>query len=248
MMGVNPQHTVLLFIINTFILTTEGLVTLHVSPVITAECGGQITLTCNASSDRGGLLIKHLGWIKNDKRLCDVNGHGNITEHRSHTPSNFRCEYEHGKLSLIFASVQPVEVGLFMCKLHSNHGMKHQHTKVDLQGCCGKKGPNCTFTEVYPDADVHWFLGSKNITGGSPESNTAKNMGENGWITVHSYLLKGDPKEPYNCSLWCPTSAKYITSDLLTVRNTEAVKSGTTAQRAGKTFWFISVLLAVMMK
>lgn len=124
-------------------------------------------------------------------------------------------------------------------------------------GCCGtveatmtSAGPNCTFTEVYPDAEVHWFLGSRRLTGGSPRHSTREQVEESGWMTVHSHLEKDNSGEPYNCSLWCRTSRQYITSSLVvqSVQPPHRLESGATAQRAMGTSWFISGLLAVMMK
>ncbi|KAF7643340.1 hypothetical protein LDENG_00241230 [Lucifuga dentata] len=128
---------ILLLLINAIILTMQELVTLNVSPVIRAACGQQVTLTCNVSSSRHGLSIKHLAWIKNNKSLCGVNSEGKLTKHQRHTLSDFHCEYEQGQLSLIFQKVQPVESGAsadYMCKLHSNHGLPNKHARVELQG------------------------------------------------------------------------------------------------------------------
>lgn len=257
-MGFSSGQILLLFI-SLFILTTQGHLTLDVSPVIRAECGQQVNLTCNVSSSRPGFSIKNLRWVKNHHMLCVVNSEGNITEHQHHTLSDFHCEYEGGQLSLVFQRVQPVESGAsvdYMCKLHSNQGVTTNHTKVELQDCCGNvqdstnpEGPSCTFTEVHPDADVHWFLSSHNFTGETLRGSTDKRWEEGGWLTIHSYLEEKDSDELYNCSLWCPTSNQYITSRLIPQQRMS--KSGATAQRPFWTFFFsvcFSTLLAAIMK
>uniref|UniRef100_A0A8D0DHE6 Ig-like domain-containing protein n=1 Tax=Sander lucioperca TaxID=283035 RepID=A0A8D0DHE6_SANLU len=110
-------------------------VKLNVTPKITAECGKQVTLTCNVSSSRHGLSIKHMNWSQKNRSFCSVDSEGNISHHM-HTLSHFHCEYKHGQLSLIFKRVQPLESGDYRCKLQSNQGAKHQYTRVELQGQC----------------------------------------------------------------------------------------------------------------
>ncbi|KAF1395054.1 hypothetical protein PFLUV_G00007560 [Perca fluviatilis] len=161
----------LLWLLTAFV-TPQELVTLSVTPKITAECGKQVTINCNVSSSRHGLSIKHMNWSQNNRSFCSVDNEGNITHHR-HTLSHFHCEYKHGQLSLIFKRVQPLESGDYRCKLQSNQGAKHQYTIVELQECCGivegvstSDGPACTFKYVYPDGDVHWFHGSHHLSDG----------------------------------------------------------------------------------
>lgn len=116
-------------------LSTE-LVRLSVSPKIMAECGKQVTLHCNVSSSRDGLLIKHMKWYLNKTSLCSVDSEGNVINHQNGL-SDFNCEYKHGQLSLVFRSVQPLESGNskpYMCKLQSNKGAGQAYTSMELQG------------------------------------------------------------------------------------------------------------------
>ncbi|XP_071391306.1 basal cell adhesion molecule-like [Centroberyx affinis] len=257
-MEFRPLHVLLTA---AFILTTQALVKVSVSPVVTAECGQQVSLHCNVSSTRDGLSINHLAWIQNDKPLCGLGSDGNITEHHRHTLSGFHCRYEReqGRLSLVFQKVQPLESGhstRYMCKLRSNQGVAEEHTTVELQECGGSvdaavtpEGPTCTFRGVHPDGDVHWFHGSTRLAEGSPRINTSKRVDAGGWLTVTSSLEKNDYKEPYNCSLWNPASGRYISSSLVQIPGQHRVIwSGAGAPGPLWTFWCFPFLAVFSMK
>ncbi|KAM7009022.1 uncharacterized protein LKV04_001068 [Tautogolabrus adspersus] len=165
-MGFTALH-LLLWLLAAFAPTEQDMLTLHVSPRMSAGCGQQVALDCEVSSSQHGLSIKHMEWYQNKTSYCSVNSEETITTHQGHTQSNFHCEYQQGRLTLIFTEVQPIESGNFRCKLRSNKGAKEKSTTVELQECCGKvEGvikdgyPTCTFTRVYPDGEVHWFHGS----------------------------------------------------------------------------------------
>lgn len=119
-------------IIVIFVSLSTDLVTLHVSPEVTAECGTQVNLTCHVSPV-DGLSIKRMVWFQ-DKPLCSVDSEGNLTINDNNTPNGFHCEYQVGQLSLIFEKVQPLDIGQYMCKLHSNWGAKLGSTDVKLKG------------------------------------------------------------------------------------------------------------------
>ncbi|XP_031145386.1 uncharacterized protein LOC116043030 [Sander lucioperca] len=262
-MGYTALHT-LLWLLTAFVLTTQEFVKLNVTPKITAECGKQVTLTCNVSSSRHGLSIKHMNWSQKNRSFCSVDSEGNISHHM-HTLSHFHCEYKHGQLSLIFKRVQPLESGDYRCKLQSNQGAKHQYTRVELQECCGivegvstSGGPACTFKNVYPDGDVHWFHGSHNLSDGSVRQHTTKHVDEGGWLTIHSDLEWKSSTVPYNCSLKSITSGRYITctsvqnSELLVItrsqQHTHLGGNGVGSQGPMWTILCISILLAVTLK
>lgn len=212
----------MLWLLPVFTLTAQELVKLKVSPRITAECGQQVTLNCSVSSSQPGLSIKHMEWSHNKASLCSVDSEGNTTTHHSDYLSGFRCEYKDRQLSLIFQEVQPLGSGHsrpYMCKQHSNRGAKHGYTTVELQECCGKAegvltsdGPSCTFTHVYPDGDVHWFHGSRNLSDGSLKHNTTKSVDKHGWLMIHSNLKRRGSDVHYSCALKSTTSGRYIAS------------------------------------
>ncbi|KAF6730288.1 hypothetical protein FQA47_011308 [Oryzias melastigma] len=215
--------------------TSQELVTLRVSPTVVAKFNTRVTLHCNASTSQNGLLIKHMGWTQ-DTKLCSVNEEGTVISHHSNFTSPFHCEYEDGRLSLVFQRMQPLEIKKhFMCKLRSNQGVVHGFTTVELQengeaadSSFQNKSPRCTFSHVYPDGEVHWFHGSRNLSGGSDRPLTSKSVDPQGWLTITSQLPVHSDQEsrlPYNCSLRSALSDGYIASIAL-------VGNGATAWRS----------------
>ncbi|XP_059188725.1 uncharacterized protein LOC131971338 [Centropristis striata] len=253
----------LLWLLSAVTLTTQELVKLSVTPRLTAECDQQVALSCNVSSSRNGLLIKHMGWFQKNTPYCSVDSEGKVTHHKG-TLSHFRCTYNHGELSLIFKKVQPLESGKnFMCKLQSNRGARQAYTRVELQECCGiAEGfvtgdqASCTFKHVHPDGDVHWFHGSHNLSDGSVKQNTSKSVDKGGWLTIHSTLERKSSDIPYNCSLKSTASGRYIATTL--AQNTQSffrvplqegqMRNGVGSQGPMWTFLCFSILFPVTLK
>ncbi|XP_023809787.1 uncharacterized protein LOC105354256 isoform X1 [Oryzias latipes] len=202
--------------------TSQELVKLKVSPTVVAKINTQVSLHCNASSSQKGLVIKHMGWTQNTK-LCSVNVEERVIIHQNNFTSPFHCEYEDGRLSLVFQRLLPLEINQqFMCKLRSNQGVVHEFTTVELQesgeaadGSFQHKSPRCIFDHVYPDGDVHWFHGGRNLSDASEKSHTSKSVDPQGWLTITSQLPVHSGQEsrlPYNCSLKSTLSGRYIAS------------------------------------
>lgn len=106
-----------------------------VSPKITAQCGKQVTLNCNTTLSHQGLSIKLMQWFQGETILCFVDSKGKIITHQRGSLSDFSCEYEDGRLSVIFKTLQPLESGKnYTCKQRSNKGALSKSTKVELQG------------------------------------------------------------------------------------------------------------------
>ncbi|XP_040891070.1 uncharacterized protein LOC121180026 [Toxotes jaculatrix] len=247
----------ILWLVSAFSLTTQEL-KLIVIPKITAECDKQVTLQCSVPSSVNGLSIKLMEWSHSRTSWCSVNGERNITYKRN-TLNDFHCEYKEGQLSVIFQKVQPLQSGLHMCKLQSNKGPSHEYTTVELEECCGtvtgvltSRGPSCTFKNVYPDSDVHWFSGSHNLSDGSLKHNTTKRVEEGGWLTIHSDLEHRSSDVPFNCSLKSSTSGRYIASALVQKgRALYKYSQSNGVRSAGPLGTFclcISILLAVTLK
>nr|XP_015830578.2 uncharacterized protein LOC107395668 [Nothobranchius furzeri]XP_054607797.1 uncharacterized protein LOC107395668 [Nothobranchius furzeri] len=215
----------LLWLLSATSLTKQDSVRLKVSPIIAAQCDTRVFLYCNASSSQPGLSIKYMDWSQ-DVQLCSVNEKGDLSTNNVST--DFHCKYQEGQLTLVLHRALPLKSGnssRYVCKLRSNQGTLHEYTTVQLQECCGRvesslssRGPNCTFSNVYPDGDVHWFQGSQNLSDGSVSQSTAKSV-DNGWLTIYSWLtISGQETRsdvPYNCSLKSPMSDKYIASSLV---------------------------------
>ncbi|XP_054634218.1 uncharacterized protein LOC129182300 isoform X2 [Dunckerocampus dactyliophorus] len=187
---------------------------------ITAECGKQVAMSCNVSTSRDGLSVKHMAWSQNHKLLCQLDSGGKLSHHRT-IKSDFHCKYEKGQLSLIFAKVQPEDSGgssRYMCKLHSNRGISHGYSWIELQECCGTvkgglsiDGPVCTFSNVYPDADVFWSSQSESQT--PVKQSMYKSIEEGGWFTIRSQL-EWTSNGPSNCSLRSIKSGRHIACNL----------------------------------
>ncbi|XP_062293876.1 uncharacterized protein LOC133998760 [Scomber scombrus] len=242
MMGITTLLT-LLVLPTAITLTTQDLVTLHVSPEVTAECDEQVNLTCHVSPV-DGLSIKQMVWSQN-KPLCSVNSEGKIIKNPNYTLSGFDCEYKEGQLSLIFHKVQPLEIGRYMCKLHSDRGVKHGSTDVKLQECnvtatgdMTSDRPSCTFSHVYPDGDVHWFHDSRRLSG----TNTTKQVEDSGYLTIRSHLELKGLEAPFYCCLKSTKSGRYIAGTLVVNRQSK-VRSGAESQGALRTILYITISL-----
>lgn len=103
--------------------------------------------------------------------------------------------------------------------------------------CFGKPSKDthpdqCSFDEVYPIADIHWFQGDVNLTDGTE---TIQNEDDKGYFTVQSKAPteKGDQRLPYRCSLWMNNS--YVSE--------RVVSSGSTAQ-----IQWICIIMGILMK
>ncbi|XP_019718049.1 uncharacterized protein LOC109511407 isoform X2 [Hippocampus comes] len=206
--GPKMKFTSLLFVcfLTELTLGTQGLVSVS---NVTAECGKSVTIRCNVSKQRDGLSVKHMEWSQNHKPLCQVNSGGEL-KHSKNTKSDFRCEYQKGQLSLIFEKVLPEDSGAsnrYMCKLRSNWGISHGYSWIELQECCGtvkgvltKDGPVCTFSDVYPDAEVLWSHASQSQPEAPGRQSTFKSVEEGGWVTIRSQL-EGNSNGAFNCTL-----------------------------------------------
>lgn len=258
-MGLTALYT-LLWLVSALTFTTQDLMSLDVSPKVTAECGQQVTLNCSAVSSQKGLLVREMHWYLNENPLCSVNNEGSITYSNPHR--NLSCECTHGQLSLIIKEVQPLESGdtaPYKCKIKSNKGVKHGTTIVELQECSGEvqgettdEGYSCTFNHVYPDGDVHWFDGSNHVLDSSLH-NTTKQVVQGGWLTIRSYLKLKESGVPYNCSLMSTKSSRHIASTLINGSETRALNPGRVTSGVGswtsmRTFLYISIFLALSLK
>ncbi|XP_061535761.1 uncharacterized protein LOC133404139 isoform X1 [Phycodurus eques] len=215
--GLRMAFTSLLFacILTELTFSTQALVSVS---NVTAECGEQVAIRCNASTRRDGLSVKHMEWSRNHKPLCQVDGEGKLN-HSRNAKSHLRCEYKKGQLSLIFAKVQPEDSGAsnrYMCKLRSNWGISHGYSWIELQDCCGvakgvlsKDGPVCTFSYVHPNGDVLWSHASRSQSEGPVRQNTFKSVEEGGWLTIQSQL-EWNSDGPLNCSLMSVDSGRHI--------------------------------------
>lgn len=108
----------------------------------------------------------------------------------------------------------------------------HSECYREAQPSISDEGPTCTFTEVYPDGEVHWFQGPNNVTG-DPKIKT-KQVKDGKFLTITSSLNRKtvSGEGAYNCSLWIPSTGAYLTSSLVPEHG-EARVEGPNANGAG---------------
>ncbi|XP_008314985.1 uncharacterized protein LOC103383577 [Cynoglossus semilaevis] len=256
----------MLWLVPVFTLTAQGL-DLSVSPGITARCGSHVRLQCMATSSRSGLSIKHIGWYHRNTPVCYVDNQGPILFNQT----DHYCEYEDGQLSLTFPKLKPYQEGRdlesYLCKLRSNQEVKHKYTSVELDDCAAAvtgvlttAGPSCTFYNVYPDGEVHWFRSSNDVWVEPSNSKhlTTKRVETGGYLTIQSNLtlLETVSGVVFNCSLKSSRSGKYIASTLIRSEGLEgrggarmAPQFKNTAVRSQEVVTkalYVSVILAVL--
>lgn len=111
-----------------------------------------------------------------------------------------------------------------------------------LSECCGTAeeilthdSHTCTFRQVNPDADVHWFQGSTPVN--DSVAVTTKQVDEHGWVTIRGSRKLNSSDGPYNCSLSSTRSFQPISCTVQTLTElptTEGQISG--SQRIVGTF------------
>ncbi|XP_057699929.1 uncharacterized protein LOC130920612 [Corythoichthys intestinalis] len=235
---------------------------------VTAECNKQVAIHCNVlPGAREELSVKHISWSRNHEPLCQVDK-GNL-KHSINTKSDFHCEFKEGRLSLILEKVQPVDSGAsnrYMCKLHSNQGISHGYSWIELQECCGmvkstlsRDSSMCTFSHVYPDAEVFWSYDSQNQSEGFVRHKIYKSVEEGGWLTIKGQL-EGSSNGSFNCSLRSIVSGRHIVcnssedtdfqdwSGLETLGFTPQVRDGAESLKPLWSIFLMSIIVVFMEK
>lgn len=100
----------------------------------------------------------------------------------------------------------------------------------------------CQLFGVYPEGTVHWFLGSENIT---ESASTKSQLDEEGLFDIRSTLPTQAGTEPYNCSLWIPSSGTYSSHKQL--HYSRGLSSGTkTRSRLLLVFILVGLILIII--
>ncbi|XP_008414875.1 uncharacterized protein LOC103469137 [Poecilia reticulata] len=197
---------------------------LDTEPKVSRTCGENVTLTCNASVAmlKDSKIVK-FDWQHKNTTLCQYTNNTSTDK----IQCNFTNTTSQLTLSLTIIDITPSDEGVYHCKLHSVGGSANGQSHLRVGDCFRKPGKDipsdkCSFEEVYPIADIHWFQGDVNLTGGTE---TKQNVDDKGYFTVESTAPteKGNQRQPYNCSLWMPSLNKYISSRM--------VSSGSTTQQ-----------------
>ncbi|XP_075999079.1 uncharacterized protein LOC142992495 isoform X2 [Genypterus blacodes] len=100
-------------------------------PVVVAQCGETVTLTCNASSSNQFHIIKAMWLGANVSYMCpsqdpDI-GAGGLCERKADSLNKY-------SFTLTLANMMPVNQGQYICKLYSSSGIENSITYVTVQG------------------------------------------------------------------------------------------------------------------
>ncbi|XP_032443797.1 uncharacterized protein LOC116735802 [Xiphophorus hellerii] len=203
---------------------------------VNRTCGENVTLNCSASVAmlKGSKVVK-FDWQHKNTTLCQYMNNTSTSK----IQCNFTNTTSELTLSLTILNIIPSDEGVYHCKLHSLGAHANGQSHLSVGDCFGKPGKDtppdqCSFDEVYPIADIHWFQGDVNLTDGTE---TKQSVDDKGYFTVQSRAPteKGTQKLPYNCSLWMPSRNTYISSRL--------VSSGSAAQ-----LQWICIIMGILMK
>ncbi|XP_014827590.1 PREDICTED: uncharacterized protein LOC106906709 isoform X1 [Poecilia mexicana] len=210
---------------------------LDTEPKVFKTCGENVTLNCNASEAKlKDSKIFKFDWQHKSKTLCQYMNNTSTDKIKC----NFTNTTSQLTLSLTILNIIPSDDGNYHCKLHSGGGIANGQSHLKVGDCFGKPGKDtpsdqCSFEEVFPIADIHWFQGDVNLTDGTE---TKQNVDDKGYFTVQSTAPteRGNQSQPYNCSLWMPSLNKYISSRM--------VSSGSTTQQ----LQWICIMMGILMK
>lgn len=101
-------------------------VKLQAVPQVVRRCGENVTLTCEATSSQK-LEIKTFSWLFNLKACHYRKLHPELLCESTDKPPQH-------SLNLTLLNVMPVDQGAYLCKMHSNLGIKSTNTTVTVQG------------------------------------------------------------------------------------------------------------------
>lgn len=188
---------------------------------VAAQCGKNVTLTCEATSSEK-LDIQLFSWLAINKTQfsrCQY-------QHKQHDPQvlcESMAETTHHRLTLTLLNVMPTNQGRYLCKLRTTQGVKSDKTDVTVEDCFGSSGSSinnshaeCWFKGVYPIGTVHWFQEDVDLT---DSASTQEEQDQHGLYNILSTInvQEGNPSKPYNCSLWMPSATKYISTQYLEI-------------------------------
>ncbi|XP_020340321.1 uncharacterized protein LOC109892279 isoform X1 [Oncorhynchus kisutch] len=206
------------------VVNSESKVELRTSTEVKAQCDQNVSLQCDIMS-LSPLKIILFSWVWKMKQLCVVNATGVFSF------PGVQCDITNNTLTLNLTRVMPSSQGNYTCKLRSNLTITAANTTVTMQECLrtyelkvfqNESQVECQLFGVYPEGTVHWFLGSENIT---ESASTKSQLDEEGLFDIRSTLPTQAGTEPYNCSLWIPSSGTYSSHKQL--HYSRVISSGT---------------------
>ncbi|KAL4648042.1 hypothetical protein GN956_G8304 [Arapaima gigas] len=193
-------------------VAADGLVKLSTSDLEVAPCHHRVTLHCNISA-AAPVLVETLDWLRANTGtpLCEVNN----LEHLTEAPG-VHCVYSQGQqLMLTFRHIRAADQGQYICKLRSNRGIKEASATVKLKECyrsvhhrSSSSATACSFSGVYPEGEVHFFDGDRNLTRDLLHHSVEPNR--DGTFNVSGSIPAGGATGGHQCSLWMRTSGSYV--------------------------------------
>ncbi|MEQ2222482.1 hypothetical protein ILYODFUR_026832, partial [Ilyodon furcidens] len=194
--------------------------TLDTKPKVFSDCGKNVTLTCNASTSvvQDSKLMK-FEWQFKNTTVCQYeqkNFTGKIQCESANTTSGL-------SLTLTIRNITPTDEGVYHCKLHLSREAANGQSHIKVEDCLGSTHKSldngtasCTFDSVYPSGVVHWYQGDSNITNASK---THEKQDKDGFYRVKSEVPVKieNHSQTYNCSLWMPSTNRYIFSQLVSL-------------------------------
>ncbi|XP_062391278.1 uncharacterized protein LOC134079110 isoform X2 [Sardina pilchardus] len=211
MMETIQKCALLLWVLMFALARSENeIMTLRSTESVSPHCHGSISLSCNISSLDEPTIFLFAWYAPNGRALCELKN-GNISTH-----NGVNCVYKDQQLVLTIGHTKPTHEGKYLCKLHSNVGAKQSYSQLNIQECLHSLhvhshdgNSTCHARGVYPEAHIHWFQGSNNLTDSSVAHPRVRS--EDGTYEIASTLLHRPHSTP-NCSLWSPSSGRYLSS------------------------------------
>ncbi|XP_028267716.1 titin-like [Parambassis ranga] len=114
-------------------------VELHTLSEVSAHCGDEVTLPCDASAS-GQLDIKLFSWLAKNRTVCEYK--------QNRTEPDIQCNSSSSNssnsLTLIINRVMPVHNGMYICKLRSTAGTDSKQTVLTVKECIRSQPPSVT--------------------------------------------------------------------------------------------------------
>lgn len=248
--GVWTQHvfswvSIICFTSLVSVVASQG-VELQTISQVAARCGENVTLTCDASSS-GKLDIRSFSWLAKNESVCEYEDRNPDTK----VLCESTAEPQRHILTLTLLNVMPDDQGTYLCKLRSTLGVKSKTTIVIVQDCLESSGSSisettakCWFSGVYPSGIIKWSQGDTDLTdSASPQ----EDVHQDGRYKVSSSIdvKTGNTSQPFNCSLWIPSTRKQLSSQQLHMKG-QQIRNGSSGS-ACKLLQWICITVEVMM-
>nr|XP_020506310.1 uncharacterized protein LOC109996496 [Labrus bergylta]XP_029136381.1 uncharacterized protein LOC109996496 [Labrus bergylta] len=206
------------WIVSAVFISVSRAMELHTVPQVIAQCGENVTLTCEARQSRS-MDIKVFSWVFKNRIMCEYeNG---LPQHKG------QCENSpQNTLKLTLTNVMPVDMGKYLCKIRSTVGGKSSPTHVIVQECTASRNysinstqATCWFSCHFPLCNVHWSQGDLNLTD-SARTEIQMDQYERQFVVSTIDLEPKHLTQSYQCRLWPPSDINRLSFQTLTLTST----------------------------